>query len=143
MRSPVPIKSNSSCTIISHHILWVKWAEWALRVVVKSATENWRGVRLRPLCQSQEEFPYVIRLVSEITESNGSSSMASVCGGSLAMMDGGVPIKRPVAGIAMGLILEGERYAVLSDILGDEDHLGDMDLSCRYGSRCYLAPNGH
>ncbi len=86
----------------------------------------WRA--LKAVVPSQEEFPYVIRLVSEITESNGSSSMASVCGGSLAMMDGGVPIKRPVAGIAMGLILEGERYAVLSDILGDEDHLGDMDF---------------
>lgn len=86
----------------------------------------WRA--LKAVIPSQEEFPYVIRLVSEITESNGSSSMATVCGGSLAMMDGGVPIKRPVAGIAMGLILEGERYAVLSDILGDEDHLGDMDF---------------
>ncbi|MFC2951118.1 polyribonucleotide nucleotidyltransferase [Marinicaulis aureus] len=86
----------------------------------------WRA--LKAVVPSQEEFPYVIRLVSEITESNGSSSMATVCGGSLAMMDGGVPIKRPVAGIAMGLILEGEKYAVLSDILGDEDHLGDMDF---------------
>jgi polyribonucleotide nucleotidyltransferase len=74
------------------------------------------------------EFPYTLRIVSEITESNGSSSMATVCGGSLALMDAGVPLKRPVAGIAMGLILEGERFAVLSDILGDEDHLGDMDF---------------
>jgi len=74
------------------------------------------------------EFPYTIRVVSEITESNGSSSMATVCGSSLALMDAGVPMKRPTAGIAMGLILEGERYAVLSDILGDEDHLGDMDF---------------
>ncbi|WP_425410381.1 polyribonucleotide nucleotidyltransferase [Hyphococcus sp.] len=86
----------------------------------------WRA--LKAVLPTQEEFPYVIRLVSEITESNGSSSMATVCGASLAMMDGGVPIKRPVAGIAMGLILEGEKYAVLSDILGDEDHLGDMDF---------------
>ncbi|MEL7017631.1 MAG: polyribonucleotide nucleotidyltransferase, partial [Pseudomonadota bacterium] len=86
----------------------------------------WRA--LKAVLPTQEEFPYVIRLVSEITESNGSSSMATVCGGSLAMMDAGVPIKRPVAGIAMGLILEGERFAVLSDILGDEDHLGDMDF---------------
>lgn len=77
---------------------------------------------------SMEEFPYTIRCVSEITESNGSSSMASVCGSSLALMDAGVPIKAPVAGIAMGLVLEGERFAVLSDILGDEDHLGDMDF---------------
>ncbi len=86
----------------------------------------WRA--LKAVIPTQEEFPYVIRLVSEITESNGSSSMATVCGSSLALMDGGVPIKRPVAGIAMGLILEGERFAVLSDILGDEDHLGDMDF---------------
>jgi polyribonucleotide nucleotidyltransferase len=75
-----------------------------------------------------EDFPYVIRVVSEITESNGSSSMASVCGTSLALMDAGVPVKAPVAGIAMGLIKEGDRFAVLSDILGDEDHLGDMDF---------------
>jgi len=77
---------------------------------------------------SLESFPYVIRVVSEITESNGSSSMASVCGTSLALMDAGVPVKAPVAGIAMGLIKEGDRFAVLSDILGDEDHLGDMDF---------------
>ncbi len=77
---------------------------------------------------SMDEFPYVIRVVSEITESNGSSSMASVCGSSMSLMDAGVPIKAPVAGIAMGLIKEGEAFAVLSDILGDEDHLGDMDF---------------
>lgn len=77
---------------------------------------------------SQEQFPYVIRVVSEITESNGSSSMATVCGSSLALMDAGVPLKAPVAGIAMGLIKEGDKFAVLSDILGDEDHLGDMDF---------------
>ena len=77
---------------------------------------------------SQEEFPYSIRVVSEITESNGSSSMASVCSASLAMMDAGVPLKAPVAGIAMGLVKEGEDFAVLTDILGDEDHLGDMDF---------------
>ncbi|MGN0860003.1 MAG: polyribonucleotide nucleotidyltransferase, partial [Stenotrophomonas sp.] len=75
-----------------------------------------------------EEFPYTIRVVSEITESNGSSSMASVCGSSLALMDAGVPVKAPVAGIAMGLVKEGDRFVVLSDILGDEDHLGDMDF---------------
>jgi len=86
----------------------------------------WRAIQA--VLPSQDEFPYVIRLVSEITESNGSSSMATVCGSSLAMMDAGVPIKRAVAGIAMGLILEGDRHAVLSDILGDEDHLGDMDF---------------
>jgi len=77
---------------------------------------------------NQEEYPYVIRVVSEITESNGSSSMASVCGTSLAIMDAGVPLKAPVAGIAMGLIKEGDKFAVLTDILGDEDHLGDMDF---------------
>ncbi|MFA7095531.1 MAG: polyribonucleotide nucleotidyltransferase [Gammaproteobacteria bacterium] len=80
------------------------------------------------------DFPYTIRVVSEITESNGSSSMASVCGGSLALMDAGVPVKRPVAGIAMGLIKEGDQFAVLTDILGDEDHLGDMDFKVA-GSR--------
>ena len=85
-----------------------------------------RGVEA--VLPSQEEFPYVIRVVSEITESNGSSSMASVCGTSLSLMDAGVPVKAPVAGIAMGLIKEGDRFAVLSDILGDEDHLGDMDF---------------
>ena len=83
---------------------------------------------VRPLLPSNDEFPYVIRIVSEITESNGSSSMATVCGASLALMDAGVPLKRPVAGIAMGLIKEGNSFAVLSDILGDEDHLGDMDF---------------
>jgi polyribonucleotide nucleotidyltransferase len=77
---------------------------------------------------AMESFPYTIRVTSDITESNGSSSMATVCGGSLALMDAGVPLKRPVSGIAMGLIKEGERFAVLSDILGDEDHLGDMDF---------------
>ncbi len=86
----------------------------------------WRA--LKAVMPSKEDFPYTIRLVSEITESNGSSSMATVCGGSLAMMDAGVPIARPVAGIAMGLIKEESGYAVLSDILGDEDHLGDMDF---------------
>ncbi len=86
------------------------------------------GRAIHPVLPPHHEFPYTVRVVSEITESNGSSSMASVCGASLALMDAGVPLKRPTAGIAMGLILEGERYAVLSDILGDEDHLGDMDF---------------
>ncbi len=83
---------------------------------------------LAAVLPTAEEFPYTIRVVSEITESNGSSSMASVCVGSLSMMDAGVPLKAPVAGIAMGLVKEGERFAVLTDILGDEDHLGDMDF---------------
>jgi polyribonucleotide nucleotidyltransferase len=86
----------------------------------------WRAVR--PLLPSKDDFPYTIRVVSEITESNGSSSMASVCGASLALMDAGVPLPRSVAGIAMGLIKEPDGFAVLSDILGDEDHLGDMDF---------------
>ncbi|WP_343526626.1 polyribonucleotide nucleotidyltransferase [Sphingomonas sp.] len=86
----------------------------------------WRA--LHPVLPSKEEFPYTIRVTSDITESNGSSSMATVCGGSLSLMDAGVPLKRPVSGIAMGLILEGKDFAVLSDILGDEDHLGDMDF---------------
>jgi len=86
----------------------------------------WRAIH--PVLPPHHEFPYTIRVVSEITESNGSSSMATVCGSSLALMDAGVPLKRPTAGIAMGLILEGEKFAVLSDILGDEDHLGDMDF---------------
>jgi polyribonucleotide nucleotidyltransferase len=86
----------------------------------------WRA--LHPVLPSKDEFPYTIRVLSDITESNGSSSMATVCGGSLSMMDAGVPLKRPVSGIAMGLILEGKDFAVISDILGDEDHLGDMDF---------------
>ena len=86
----------------------------------------WRA--LQAVLPKKEDFPYTIRVVSDITESNGSSSMATVCGGSLAMMDAGVPITRPVSGIAMGLILEGDEFTVLSDILGDEDHLGDMDF---------------
>jgi polyribonucleotide nucleotidyltransferase len=86
----------------------------------------WRAIKA--VLPTKEQFPYTIRVVSEITESNGSSSMATVCGTSLSLMDAGVPIKAPVSGIAMGLILEGDRHAVLSDILGDEDHLGDMDF---------------
>lgn len=86
----------------------------------------WRA--LHPVLPDHEDFPYTIRVLSDITESNGSSSMATVCGGCLSMMDAGVPIERPVSGIAMGLILEGKDFAVLSDILGDEDHLGDMDF---------------
>ena len=86
----------------------------------------WRAVR--PLLPPKDSFPYTIRVVSEVTESNGSSSMATVCGTSLSLMDAGVPLSAPVAGIAMGLIKEGDDYAVLSDILGDEDHLGDMDF---------------
>jgi polyribonucleotide nucleotidyltransferase len=93
----------------------------------------WRAVH--PLLPPKETFPYTIRVLSDITESNGSSSMATVCGASLALMDAGVPLLRPVAGIAMGLILEGKEFAVLSDILGDEDHLGDMDFKVAVSPR--------
>jgi polyribonucleotide nucleotidyltransferase len=86
----------------------------------------WRAIN--PLLPTKEQFPYTLRVVSEVTESNGSSSMATVCGSSLALMDAGVPMTKPIAGIAMGLVKEGKKYAVLSDILGDEDHLGDMDF---------------
>ena len=86
----------------------------------------WRA--LHPVLPAKDDFPYTIRILSDITESNGSSSMATICGGCLSMMDAGVPLQRPVSGIAMGLILEGDDFAVLSDILGDEDHLGDMDF---------------
>src|SRR5258708_9458651 len=84
----------------------------------------WRAIR--PLLPEKDRFPYTIRVVSEFTESNGSSSMATGCGSSLSLMDAGVPLTPPVAGLALGLITEGERFAVLSDILGDEDHLGHM-----------------
>ena len=83
---------------------------------------------LEAVLPSQEEFPYTIRVVSEITESNGSSSMATVCSSSLSMMDAGIPIKKAVAGVAMGLVLDGDDFCVITDILGDEDHLGDMDF---------------
>src|SRR3982751_1801975 len=83
---------------------------------------------LEPILPEESDFPYTIRIVSDITESNGSSSMASVCGGTLSLMDAGVPIKRPVAGVAMGLVMEGNKYAILSDIAGAEDHYGDMDF---------------
>ncbi len=83
---------------------------------------------IQSVLPSAEDFPYTLRIVSETLESNGSSSMATICGATLSLMDAGVPIRAPVAGIAMGLIAEGDRVAVLSDILGDEDHLGDMDF---------------
>ena len=93
-----------------------------------SATARWPSARSSPVVPSTEDFPYTIRVVSDILESNGSSSMASVCGSSLSLMDAGVPIRKPVAGIAMGLIKEGDDYIVLTDIAGVEDHLGDMDF---------------
>ncbi len=99
---------------------------------------------LRQVLPAEDKFPYTIRIVSDILESNGSSSMASVCGGTLSLMDAGVPIKAPVAGIAMGLIKEGEKIAILSDILGDEDHLGDMDFKvCGTRRGDHRDPDGH
>ena len=89
---------------------------------------------LKAILPDMDKFPYTIRVVSEITESNGSSSMASVCSGCMSLLDAGVPIKAPVAGSAMGLVKEGERVAILTDIMGDEDHLGDMDFKVA-GSR--------
>ena len=94
---------------------------------------------LRVMLPDEESFPYTIRIVSDILESNGSSSMASICGGTLALMDAGVPIKSPVAGVAMGLVKEGDRYAVLSDIAGEEDHYGDMDFKVA-GTRDRASP---
>jgi len=105
-----------------------KPAAWVRPSAARSATAVWPSALWSPCCRTKEEFPYTMRVVSEITESNGSSSMASVCGGCLSLMDAGVPMKAHVAGIAMGLIKEGNRFAVLTDILGDEDHLGDMDF---------------
>ena len=102
----------------------------------------WRAIH--PLLPEKEKFPYTLRVVSEITESNGSSSMATVCGTSLALMDAGAPLKRPCAGIAMGLIKEDRGFAVLSDILGDEDHLGDMDFKVAgYRAGHHRAADGH
>ena len=103
----------------------------------------WRA--LQAVLPAATDFPYTVRVVSEITESNGSSSMASVCGGSLSMMDAGVPLKAPVAGVAMGLILEDDGdYAILSDILGDEDHLGDMDFKVAgTEERHHVLADGH
>src|SRR5262245_62181380 len=83
---------------------------------------------LEPMLPPETDWPYIVRIVSDITESNGSSSMASVCGGTLALMDAGVPLKSPVAGVAMGLVMEGNKYAILTDIAGAEDHYGDMDF---------------
>ena len=127
-RSRASTASTSCCTTISRPIRWARRGAWARRAGARSATASSPGARSIRCCRRRSKFPYTLRVVSEITESNGSSSMATVCGGSLALMDAGVPLKRPVAGIAMGLIKEDRGFAVLSDILGDEDHLGDMDF---------------
>ena len=121
-----------------------KPAAWARRSAARSATAASPSARWSACCRRTEEFGYSMRVVSEITESNGSSSMASVCGGCLALMDAGVPMKAHVAGIAMGLIKEGNRFAVLTDILGDEDHLGDMDFKVAgTDRRHHRAADGH
>ena len=123
------VQGDASCsTTTSRPTRLAKPAAWARRAAAKSATASSPGAPSVRCCRAPEQFPYTLRVVSEITESNGSSSMATVCGTSLALMDAGVPLAKPVAGIAMGLIKEGDRFAVLSDILGDEDHLGDMDF---------------
>jgi polyribonucleotide nucleotidyltransferase len=132
-RSSTPSRAsaaNTSCCITtSRPSAWARPAVSAAPSGVKSAMAAWPSAASPPVMPSIEDaFPYTVRVVSEITESNGSSSMASVCGTSLALMDAGVPIKAPVAGVAMGLIKEDERFAVLTDIMGDEDHLGDMDF---------------
>mgnify|MGYP003693626157 CR=1 FL=1 len=139
-----PTKKRSCCTTTSRRSRSARPAAWARpgRREIGHGKLAWRAIR--PMLPAKDEFPYTIRVVSEITESNGSSSMATVCGTSLALMDAGVPLKRPTAGIAMGLILEDKRYAVLSDILGDEDHLGDMDFKVAGTERGrHRAADGH
>ena len=128
MRWRARARSASCCTTTSRPTRSARRAAWARPAAARSATASWPGAPCVRCCRAPEEFPYTVRVVSEITEVNGSSSMATVCGASLALMDAGVPLKAPVAGIAMGLIKEGNDFAVLSDILGDEDHLGDMDF---------------
>ena len=143
-RSRASTASTSCCTTISRRIRWARPAAWARpgRREVGHGKLAWRAIH--PLLPEKDKFPYTLRVVSEITESNGSSSMATVCGGSLALMDAGVPLKRPVAGIAMGLIKEDRGFAVLSDILGDEDHLGDMDFKVAgTEQRHHRAADGH
>ena len=95
---------------------------------MKLATARWRNVQSQPCFLTEEKWPYAIRVVSDILESNGSSSMATVCGASLSLMDAGVPLTSSVAGVAMGLVKEGDSYAILTDIAGAEDHYGDMDF---------------
>ena len=120
----------SCCTTTSRRSRSAKRDRSAARAAARSATAPWPSARSRRSFPAEDKFAYTIRIVSDILESNGSSSMASVCGGSLALMDAGVPIKAPVAGIAMGLIMDekSDKYAVLSDIAGAEDHYGDMDF---------------
>ena len=137
-------RSRSCCTTTSRRSRRAKCARCAARRAARSATAISPSARCRACCRTFDEFPYTIRIVSDILESNGSSSMASVCGGSLALFDAGVPIRAAVAGVAMGLIKEGKKYAILTDILGTEDHLGDMDFKVA-GTRNghHLDPDGH
>ncbi len=128
MRLKASIKKALCCIIISLLFLWAKSALSAVPKRREIGHGNLAKRGVSAVLPGQKEFPYVLRVVSEITESNGSSSMATVCGSSLALMDAGVPIRTHVAGIAMGLVKEGDAFAVLTDILGDEDHLGDMDF---------------
>jgi polyribonucleotide nucleotidyltransferase len=142
-RSKANTVKPSCCTTTSRPTRSVKLAAWAAPAAAKSATASWHGAPCARCCRAKEDFPYTVRIVSEITESNGSSSMATVCGSSLSLMDAGVPLES-LAGIAMGLIKEGERFAVLSDIMGDEDHLGDMDFKVAgTWKRHHLAADGH
>ena len=114
------------------------------QVVVKFGHGALGERALAQIIPSEEDFPYTIRLVAEVLESNGSSSQASICAGTLALMDAGVPIKAPVAGIAMGLVSDGENYTILTDIQGLEDHLGDMDFkSCWYKRWNHSFANGY
>ena len=123
-----PTRKRSCCTTTSRPSRWAKPAASARRAVARSATASWPGARSIRCCRRTRSSPTPSASSPRSPRSNGSSSMATVCGSSLALMDAGVPLKRPTAGIAMGLIKEDERFAVLSDILGDEDHLGDMDF---------------
>ena len=128
MRWRASTSAPSCCITISRPSVSARRGRFGRRVGARSGTAHWQSGRLKPVIPGKDEFPYTLRIVSEILESNGSSSMATVCGGTLALLDAGVPIKEPVAGIAMGLIKEGDRVMILSDILGLEDHLGDMDF---------------
>ena len=120
--------SASCCITTSRRSASAKWASCAARAAAKSATEHLAERAISAVVPDDKAFPYTMRVVSDTLESNGSSSMAAVCGGTLSLMDAGVPITSPVAGIAMGLVKEGDAYAVLTDIAGAEDHYGDMDF---------------
>ena len=121
-------RSASCCTTTFRRSRLEKWHSCVAPDAAKSATEHLPSARFSRCCPAKMTVPYAMRVVSDILESNGSSSMATVCGGSLSMMDAGVPLSAPVAGVAMGLVKEGDEYAILTDIAGAEDHYGDMDF---------------